>query len=114
MEIEAASPRLAVSAVGRVALTPAADAELTVRFTDTSLDPYVRIFEPRLQPVTTAVASGAFRVVGELGDLEHLLVDATVEQLHLTLFDYEVRERRTDPDGAGSGGRPRRAHAAGG
>ena len=91
LEIEAASPRLAVSAVGRVALTPAADAELTVRFTDTSLDPYVRIFEPRLQPVTTAVASGAFRVVGELGDLEHLLVDATVEQLHLTLFDYEVR-----------------------
>ncbi len=91
LEIEAASPRLAVSAIGRVALTPAADAELTVRFTDTSLDPYVRIFEPRLQPVTTAVASGALRVVGELGDLEHLLVDATVEQLHLTLFDYEVR-----------------------
>ena len=91
LEIEAASPHLAVSALGRVALTPAADAELTVRFADTSLDPYVRLFEPRLQPFTTAVASGVLRVVGELGDLEHLLVDATVEQLRLEVFDYEVR-----------------------
>ena len=91
VEIEAASPRLAVSALGRVSLTPEADAELTIRFTDTTLDPYVRIFQPRLQPFTTAVASGALRVVGELGDLEHLLVDATVEQLELSLFDYEVR-----------------------
>ena len=91
LEVEAASPRLAISASGRVALTPEADAELTIRFTDTSLDPYVRAFEPRLLPFTTAVASGALRVVGELGNLEHLLVDATVEQLQLALFDYQVR-----------------------
>ena len=37
------------------------------------------------------MASGALRVVGELGNLEHLLVDATVEQLQLALFDYQVR-----------------------
>ena len=34
------------------------DAELTFRVTDTSLDPYLRVFEPRLSPFTTAVASG--------------------------------------------------------
>ena len=91
LEIEAASSRLAISALGRVALTPEADAELTFRFTDTSLDPYVRIFEPRLQPYTRATASGSMRVVGELGNLEHLLVDATIEQLQMALFDYDVR-----------------------
>ncbi len=47
LEIEAASPRLVVSGSGRIALTPEMDAELTVRFTDTSLDPYMRFFEPR-------------------------------------------------------------------
>ena len=42
------------------------DAELTLRFIDTSLDPYVRLFEPRLSPFTTAIASGTLRVVGPL------------------------------------------------
>jgi hypothetical protein len=58
MDFEAASPRLAVSGAGRVALTEAMDAELTVRFNQTSLDPYIRFFEPRLSPFTTAVAGG--------------------------------------------------------
>ena len=62
LEMEAASPRLVVSGSGRIALTPEMDAELTVRFADTSLDPYVRFFEPRLSPFTTAVAGGTIRV----------------------------------------------------
>ena len=69
-EIDAASPRLAVTGTGRIALTPQADSELTFRFHDTSLDPYVRLFVPRLSPFTTAVASGSIRVVGELADLD--------------------------------------------
>ena len=48
------------------------DAELTLRFADTSLDPYVRFFEPRLSPFTTAVAGGTIRVVGELANVDHL------------------------------------------
>ena len=91
LEIEGASPRLAVSGSGRVALTPQLDADLAFRFTNSSLDPYVRMFEPRLSPFTTAVASGAFRVVGELTNVDHLLVDGTVEQLELRLFDYVAR-----------------------
>jgi translocation and assembly module TamB len=89
-ELEAASPRLAVSGSGRIALTPEMDAELTLRFEKTSLDPYVRFFEPRLSPFTTAIAGGTIRVVGELAEIDQLVVDARVEQLDLKLFDYPI------------------------
>ncbi|HZI80239.1 MAG TPA: translocation/assembly module TamB domain-containing protein [Vicinamibacterales bacterium] len=91
VKLEVASSRLSISGSGRVALTPEMDTELSFRITDTSLDPYIRAFEPRLSPYTTAVASGSIRVVGELADLDHLLVDATVDRLDARLFDYQVR-----------------------
>src|SRR5512142_1856743 len=93
IEVEGASPRLAISGSGQIALTPEADAELTFRFNDTSLDPYVRTFVPKLSPFATAVVSGTIRVAGELAYPEHLLVDATVEQLDAKLFDYRVRNQ---------------------
>jgi hypothetical protein len=89
-ELEAASPRLAMSGSGRIALTDQMDAELTFRFSNTSLDPYLRFFEPRLSPFTNAIAGGTVRVVGELADVDHLVVDGRVEQLDLKLFDYRV------------------------
>jgi hypothetical protein len=88
---EAASARLAVSGSGRVALTPEADAELLFRFQDTSIDPYVRAFEPRLSPFTTAVASGTLRIFGELRVPERTRAETVVDQLDLNLFDYRVR-----------------------
>jgi hypothetical protein len=91
LKLEAASPRLAVSGAGRIALTPEMDAELTFNVADTSLDPYVRTFQPRLSPFTTAVASGTLRVVGELANVDHLLVDARVDRFDLSLFDYRLR-----------------------
>ncbi len=91
LELDAASPRLVVSGAGRVALTPEADAELTFRVTDTSLDPYVRAFQPELSPFTTAVASGTVRIAGELMNPQHLLVDARADALTLHLFDYVVK-----------------------
>ena len=66
-EIDAASPRLAVTATGHVAMTPQGESEFAVRFHDMSLDPYVRPFVPRLSPFATAVASGSIRVVGPPG-----------------------------------------------
>jgi hypothetical protein len=90
-DLEAASPRLSVSGSGRLALTPELDAEMTLRFADTSLDPYLRFIEPRFSPFTTAVADGTVRVVGELADLNHLVVDARVERLDLKLFDYPLK-----------------------
>ncbi len=89
--IDAASPRMALTGTGRIALTAQSDAELTFRFHDTSLDPYVRLFVPKLSPFTTAVASGAIRVVGELADVNHLVVEGTVDSLEMRLLDYSVK-----------------------
>lgn len=91
LELEAASPRLQVFGSGRIALTPQADAELSFRFADTSLDPYLRVFEPRLSPFTRLLASGTLRVVGELADPAHLRAEARVEDVTLELFDYPLR-----------------------
>src|SRR4029079_3146321 len=89
-ELEAASPRLVMSGSGRIALTEQMDAELTFRFSNTSLAPYLRFFEPRVSPFTNAVAGGTVRVVGELADADHLIVDTRVERLDLNRFDYRA------------------------
>lgn len=91
LKMEAASARLAVSGGGRIAMTDAMDAELSFSIADTSLDPYIRAFEPRLSPYTTAVASGTVRIFGELADLDQLYVDATVDRFDARLFDYALR-----------------------
>jgi hypothetical protein len=90
MQVEAASPRLAVSGTGRIGLTPEMATEMQFRFTDTSLDPYVRLFQPKLSPFTTAVASGTLRITGELSQMDTLHVQANVEQVDLGLFDYKL------------------------
>jgi len=90
-DVDVASSRLAVTGTGRIARTAQAEAELTLRFHDSSLDPYVRLFVPKLSPYTTAVASGAMRVSGELANLDRLLVDATVDSVEMKLFDYAIR-----------------------
>jgi translocation and assembly module TamB len=93
VQLEAASPRLSVSVAGRIAM-PEQDADITFTVLDTSLDPYVRLFLPALSPYTTAVVSGSVRVVGELNDIDHLLVDASVDSLDMRLFDYALRNAR--------------------
>lgn len=90
-KLEAASPRLAVSGSGRVTMNDRMDADLSFSVADTSLDPYVRLFDPALSPFTTAIASGNFRVVGQLANIDQLLIDATVDRFDLRLFDYRLR-----------------------
>ena len=91
LDFEAASPRLAVSGAGRVAMTEEMDAELNLRFSQTSLDPYVRFFEPRLSPFTSAIVGGTVHVAGELTNIDQLVVETRVEDLDLTLFDYKLK-----------------------
>jgi hypothetical protein len=91
VKLEAASPRLAVSGAGRIAMTPEMDAELSFTVADTSLDPYVREFNPAVSPFTTAIASGRVRVVGQLANVDELVVEAIVDRLDLQLFDYQLR-----------------------
>jgi hypothetical protein len=93
--LEAASPRLAVSGSGRIALTPGAEAELVLRVSDTSLDPYVRSYYQNLSPYTTAVVSGTLRLSGPLRHTDGLKVDAAIEQADLRLFDYRMRNDGT-------------------
>ena len=94
LEIEAASPRLAVSGTGRIDLSETQDADVTLRFTDTSLDPYARAFEKRISPFTTAVGSGTIHVVGELANPERLVVDVMFDQLQVRTFDYLLRNAK--------------------
>ena len=96
VSFDAASTRLAVTGAGRVAMTDEMDADMTLRFSDTSLDPYLRFFAPTLSPFTNAVADGTIRVTGELTNIDQLVVDARVERLDLKLFDYELRNKK-DP-----------------
>ena len=93
-QLEIASPRLAVSGTGRIEMTDTGDAELAFRFSDTSLDPYVRAFEPRLSTFTRSIASGSIRLNGHLYNPEQLAVQAEVESLDLRLFDYRLRNDR--------------------
>jgi len=90
-EVDAASPRLALTGTGRIALTPSYDSEITFRFHDSSLDPYVRLFVPKLSPFTTAVATGTIRIVGELADFDRLAVDGIVDRVDMRLLDYSIR-----------------------
>ncbi len=91
VRLEAASPRLAVSGSGQILLTPDMRAEMTFNVSDTSLDPYLRVFQPDLPPYTTAVASGSIRVVGPLANLDELVVEASVDALDVRLLDYRLR-----------------------
>jgi hypothetical protein len=91
LQLNAGSARLSVTGGGVIAVTPEMDAELTFQVTDTSLDPYIRAFQPRLSPFTTAVASGTLKVQGRLRNVDDLFVDATIDTLDLRLFDYPLR-----------------------
>ena len=90
VDVEAASPRLTVSTSGRVTLNDDYDAELSIQFADTSIDPYARLFVPTLSPFTTAIATGTMRVSGKLAVPSALVVDADIRNADLRLFDYRV------------------------
>ena len=87
LDLEGGSSTFAVSAVGTVALTEGYDADLTFRVAKASL---VRMFAPNLSPYATAVASGLLKVDGELGNWDRLRAEATIEEVDLSLFDYDM------------------------
>ena len=85
-------------AQGRLARTPEMDADFTLRFSDTSLDPVHPLRRAEIPAVHDRPSPTApIRVVGELADIDHLLVEATVDKLQLKLFDYPGGQRRPDP-----------------
>jgi len=89
--LDVASDRLSISGSGRVAMTDAYDAEMTLRFSETSIDPYLRFVAPQLSPYSQAVVSGSVRFSGELANVSRLGVDVTIDRADLKLFDYALR-----------------------
>ena len=94
LEAEAASPRGALSGSGRIELATL-QSDLLLRFTNTTIDPYIRAFRPDVSDGLAAEVSGTLQVAGVLRELEQLQVVATVEQLGLDLFGYAVRNDGT-------------------
>jgi hypothetical protein len=88
-QLEAAG--LGVSGSGQIEMSEQVDAELSFRFNRTLLDPYVRLFEPRISPYARAVASGSMRVVGQLANWDRLSANLTVDALDVSLFDYDIQ-----------------------
>ena len=89
LDLEGASSSLAVSVLGSVALPPENDIDLFVTVAKMSLDPYVRMFVPELSPYATAVVSASMRVSGQRS-WDHLRAEAGIEQVDLSLFDYDI------------------------
>ena len=94
-QLEARSMLLQVSGSGTIALNEAYDSTLNFRFTDTSIDPYLRFMAPklaaRLPSTTRAKVSGVVQVQGELKNPAALSAFATIEQANLTLFNYDLQ-----------------------
>ncbi len=82
---------LGVSGSGKIEMSAGTDAELNFRFNHTLLDPYVRLYVPKLSDVTKATVSGTVEVVGQLANWDRLYASATVEDLRLKVLDYELR-----------------------
>ena len=93
LEAEVSSPRGAVSGSGRVELATTGS-ELLLRFSDATIDPYVRAFRPALPEQLAAEVSGTLQVLGPLRDVGQLEVAATIEQLQLDVYGYTVRNDR--------------------
>jgi hypothetical protein len=94
-QIEGASSLLQVSGSGNIVLNDRYDSNLTLRFTDTRIDPYLPILAPKLapqiSPYTRANVSGSVQVRGPLKDQAALNVDATISDAKLTLFNYDLQ-----------------------
>ena len=89
--LEAASPDLAVSGSGQIELAGRYLADLTLRFTNTRVDPFARAYTAAWPGGVSALVSGALQMRGPLLEVPAIRVAATVEQLRLELFEYAAR-----------------------
>jgi len=91
-EFQAGSTRLEASMVGQVnRRTLSYPGDITLRVTDTSLDPYARLFASNVSPYARAVVSGTARISGTLGNLDGIVARAVVDKVDLSLFDYVLK-----------------------
>lgn len=90
-EMEGGSPRLGVTGTGRMMLIGDYAGEVQFRFTDTSIDPYVRVLMPGVSPFASVVASGTVRAAGSFITPEGVSARVHVDKMDMRLFDYQLR-----------------------
>ena len=86
-----------MSGSGRLALTPEMDAEMTLRFTDTSLDPYIRFFAAEAVAVHDRGRRRHHPRRRRAGGHRSLRRRDDGRRAELKLFDYPVRNDGPDP-----------------
>ncbi len=85
------SPRLAIEARGRVAAAAPHGAELELSAAETSLDPFVRVFQPALPSSLSLIASGDAALHGPLLRPSEIEGVIRVRTLELALPELELR-----------------------
>src|SRR5262249_13368733 len=84
-----AEGRVQATGLGRISLVKPYDAELSITATNTSIDPFLKLFAT--EPLyTRAVVSGSVRIAGPLSDITGLVVDARIDEAALQLFEYNL------------------------
>ncbi len=93
VDIRCHSPRVDLSASGRVALSAPHLASLRFSTRDTSLDPFVRAVYPKLPSAVAIVTSGEARLEGPLDSPEGLEADIALPAFEIGLPEFQVRSR---------------------
>jgi hypothetical protein len=86
----AVSSLLDIDGRGSIGLDKPSMADLHWRFTQSSIDPYLKFFAPQVSPYTRAIASGTLDVSGPLSDPAKLAIDARINDATLTLLNYDL------------------------
>lgn len=93
LEATCKSARVDLSIGGTVGAAPPFASDLQVRMRETSIDPFVRVVQPRWPAVVGLVASGEARVTGPLGEPRALAATAELPLVQFLLPEYPVRNR---------------------
>ena len=84
-------PRLSLSGGGTISLDETSSANLRFTFLNSSLDPYLKFFAPKMSPYTRIIVGGSITVTGPLVDRQLLQIEAVVDEATITLLDYNLR-----------------------
>jgi hypothetical protein len=84
-------PRLSLNGGGTITLDDRSQANLRFSFVNSSLDPYLKFYAPKMSPYTRIIASGSVGITGLLSDRSQLQVEATVDETTVTLLDYTLK-----------------------
>ena len=84
-------PRLSLNGGGTITLDDRSLANLRFSFVNSSLDPYLKFYAPKMSPYTRIIASGSIGLTGPLADRSQIQVDTTIDETTVTLLDYTLR-----------------------